>query len=182
MTYEEHNERKRVARRIRTTTLRIGGEEGQPKGLWDRLVGLLKNPFSLRFERKVVEEIDLSERESRVMPSEQREQFTRDATKKTLAESAIEHERKALQAGEDPREPKVDPLETVNELTGELLAELEAMRDEGWWLRVREAGPLNRVINVQVKAPFELYPKLPNVEIKTEGETNPDASEGTEPA
>lgn len=135
MSIEEYNEQKRVLKRRRVTRLRIGGEEDQPKSLWEWLMNLLINPFKLSIERETSEEIDLSERSSRIIPSEQCEEVTRATVRQVLEEEESNRERQLLESPDGGSVPTSSVDEEIERLQAELEQRVEKLQKSGWRLR-----------------------------------------------
>jgi len=140
------HEQKRVGRRKKITRVKVGGNADQPKSLWDLIVFVLLAPFRMTdvaVEREVAEEFDystLEETDERIVPDEQRQELTRDRIRGTLAEEAVDHERKALAEGRSPTARNPGTADEVERLRLEIDRELRQMRDEGWDIRTVDEG------------------------------------------
>ncbi len=141
----EHHSRDNTRREVlrKTTTLKIGMEPGEPTGLFSAIGAWVQRILHLEFHREHAHEIEEVDREAtaRSIPSEQREQLTKDRAREALAENQRIHETKQLTDGKPSTERQPASPEDIARAASELEAKILELRALGYTIEVPDYHP-----------------------------------------
>lgn len=153
---------KRTGRRLSTRVI-ISGDDRDPQGVWDRLLGTFSDLFvkifgKIEYERTVIEpdeeiEFEGSAEELRVV-KEASEGTFRTMIQGSLEDESASAEKKKLEAGHDPREPMAGTADEQIQQMRELQEFLDRKREEGYLIdmrRIAASEELSRILEISIE-------------------------------
>ncbi len=129
-----------ITRKRVTNKLRIGGDENDKKGIWERLVAIIleKLPLSGSWERTTetttIDETVESDADHFTAVDEQAEAHLQEDAQRVLEAEAVAAEQKELAKGDDNSASPEEIAETMREIA----QELQAMQEDGYEVNLKE--------------------------------------------
>lgn len=144
--YSRDNTRRETLQKTTALKIRLGEEE--PASLWWAIAAwilrrIVPGVKSIELDRGHLHEIEQVDRESfsRSIPSEQREQLTKDRVREVLAENHRIHEAKRLAEGESDKERHPASPEELVRAISQLEAKIHELREKGHQFEVPDYRP-----------------------------------------
>lgn len=139
--YSRDNTKRETIRK--TTTLKVGMDPSEPTGLLSAIGAWFSRLCHLEIKREHIHEVEHVDQEkiSRTIPSEQREQLTKDRARAALAENQRIHEAKRLAAGNAEVKRQPASPEAQAQAAFELEAKILELRELGYTVEAPNYQP-----------------------------------------